>query len=81
LQGVSDPDVLGKAADEGRVLLTHDHRTMPHHFADFISQRQSSGVFIIRQRIEIAAAIDELRLIWSAYEGTEWTNLIFYLPL
>jgi hypothetical protein len=33
LQGVSDPDVLGKAADEGRVLVTHDHRTMPRHFA------------------------------------------------
>ena len=47
LQGVPDPGVLDKAADEGRVLVTHDHRTMPRHFAEFISQRQSPGVFII----------------------------------
>ena len=43
LQGVSDPDVLDKAADDGRVLVTHDHRTMPRHFAEFVSQRQSPG--------------------------------------
>jgi hypothetical protein len=74
LQGVSDPDVLGMAADEGRVLVTHDHRTMPRHFAQFISQCQSSGVFIIPQRIEIAAAIAELLLIWSASDSDEWTH-------
>ena len=38
LQGVPDPGVLVKAADEGRVLVTHDHRTMPRHFAEFISR-------------------------------------------
>ena len=81
LQGISDPDVLDKAADEGRVLVTHDHRTMPRHFAEFIAQRQSPGVFIIPQRIEIAAAIDELLLIWFASDRDEWTNLILYLPL
>jgi hypothetical protein len=72
LQGVPDPDVLNKAADEGRVLVTHDHRTMPRHFVEFISHRQSPGVFIIPQRIAIAAAIDELLLIWSASESEEW---------
>jgi predicted nuclease of predicted toxin-antitoxin system len=43
LQAVSDPDVLAMATDEGRVLVTQDHRTMPRHFAEFISQRQSPG--------------------------------------
>ena len=81
LQGVPDPDVLEKAAEEGRALLTHDHRTMPRHFADFISKRQSPGVFIIPQRLEIAAAIDELLLIWSASESEEWVGRILYLPL
>jgi hypothetical protein len=54
---------------------------MPRHFAEFISQHQSPGVFIVPQRIEIAAAIDELLLIWSASNSDEWTNLILYLPL
>jgi hypothetical protein len=84
LQGVSDPDVLGRAADEGRVLVTHDHRTMPRYFAEFISQRQSPGVFIIPQRIEIAAAIDELLLIWSALtamSGQTLFSICRYSPL
>jgi hypothetical protein len=81
LEGVPDPEVLARAADEGRVLVTHDQRTMPHHFADFISRRPSPGVFIIPQRIEIGAAIDELLSIWSASDAEEWTNLILYLPL
>ena len=81
LQGVPDPDVLEKAADEGRVLVTHDRRTMPHHFGEFIPHRQSPGVFILPQRVEIGAAIDELLLIWSASDSDEWTNRILYLPL
>ena len=81
LQGVPDPGVLDTAADEGRVLVPHDHRTMPRHFAEFISQRQSPGVFIVPQRLEIAAAIDELLLIWSASESEEWVDRILYLPL
>ena len=28
---VADPDVLAIAADDGRVLVTHDRRTMPGH--------------------------------------------------
>jgi hypothetical protein len=35
LTGQQDPDVLAVAAREGRVLLTHDVRTMPQHFASF----------------------------------------------
>jgi hypothetical protein len=80
-QGVPDPDVLKEAADEGRVLVTHDQRTMPYHFAEFIPNRQSPGVFIIPQQVEIGAAIDELLLIWSASDSNEWTNRILYLPL
>ena len=33
LDGMSDPDVLGIAASQGRILITHDFRTMPKHFA------------------------------------------------
>ena len=29
LDGMSDPDVLGIAASQGRILVTHDFRTMP----------------------------------------------------
>jgi predicted nuclease of predicted toxin-antitoxin system len=43
---LSDPEVLAFAAEEQRILVTHDLRTMPRHFADFIQRRNSSGVLI-----------------------------------
>jgi hypothetical protein len=81
LEGIPDRDVLGKAANEDRVLVTHDRRTMPSHFGEFIAHRHSPGVLIISQRVEIGAAIEELLLIWSASDSEEWTNRILYLPL
>lgn len=81
LSGMPDPEVLARAADEGRVIVTHDRRTMPHHFADFIQRRESPGVIIISQRVSVRRAIDELTLIWEASESAEWSNLIVELPL
>lgn len=81
LEGAPDPAVLQRAADGGRILLTHDHRTMPQHFADYISRRPSPGVFIIPQHLNVLVAIDELLLIWSASESEEWIDRILYLPI
>jgi predicted nuclease of predicted toxin-antitoxin system len=41
LSGIADAEVLARAAADGRVLVTHDRRTMPRHFARFIAQRSS----------------------------------------
>ena len=81
LSGRPDPDVLAIAAREGRILLTHDHKTMPRHFADFISRTSSPGVFVIPQNVPVVDAIEELVMIWVASEADEWTNRICYLPL
>jgi hypothetical protein len=81
LRGVPDHEVLALAAGERRILVSHDRRTMPGHFAEFIRQHTSPGVFIIAQRVSIRAAIEELLLIWSASDSDEWTNLIVELPL
>lgn len=37
LRGVPDAQVLAVAAQEGRMLLSHDYRTMPKYFGDFIA--------------------------------------------
>ncbi len=37
LPGLNDADVLALAARSGRLLATHDRRTMPRHFAEFIA--------------------------------------------
>jgi uncharacterized protein DUF5615 len=81
LIGMSDPAVLKFAASEGRVLVSHDRRTMPAHFANFILQTVSPGVLIVSQHLPVSTAAEELLLIWVASEADEWTNQIASLPL
>ena len=54
---LSDPDILSVAANDGRILITHDRRTMPIHFGTFIQTKISPGVFIIQQETEIVRII------------------------
>jgi predicted nuclease of predicted toxin-antitoxin system len=81
LHGLPDEEVLAYAAQETRILVTHDRRTMPAHFANFIVNQTSPGAFIISQKTSVRDAIEELLLLWSASEQEEWENLIVDLPL
>jgi uncharacterized protein DUF5615 len=76
LQGLPDAQVLAYAAREGRSLVTHDRRTMPVHFGEFIQTQNSPGVFLIPQKISIKRAIDELILTWVASDAEEYINSI-----
>lgn len=81
LSGLSDPEVLEIASSDGRVLVTHDQKTMPVHFGEFIAKHSSPGVLVVPQHISVSSAIEELILIWSITELDEWINRICYLPL
>jgi predicted nuclease of predicted toxin-antitoxin system len=81
LTGLSDPEVLALAARDGRVLVTHDQKTMPRHFAAFIATATSPGVLIIPQRLPVATVVEDLLLIWSTMDAEEWRNTIRFLPL
>jgi uncharacterized protein DUF5615 len=81
LVGLRGPEVLALAAHVGRVLVTHDRKTMPKHFAEFIEHTTSSGVIVIPQRLPVRAAIEDLLLIWTASKAEEWHNRIQVLPL
>ena len=81
LRGLSDPDVLAIAASQGRILVTHDQRTMPRHFGKLIENRSSLGVLVISQNVEVSVAIEELILIWAASGPEEYIDLIQTLPL
>jgi hypothetical protein len=81
LKGRSDGEVLERAAQDGWILVTHDRRTMPHHFADFITRRNSPGVLILSQKTDLDTAIEELILIWTATEAEDWLNIICPIPL
>lgn len=81
LAHLPDPEVLTLAAQENRVLVTHDRRTMPIHFGSFIESHQSPGLIVVSQKEDISVVIDDLILIWSASEAEEYVNIILTVPL
>jgi hypothetical protein len=57
LRGTNDPEVLALAAEQHRVLVSHDVGTMPAHFRVFRSAgKRSAGVFLVPQSLDIGTA-------------------------
>jgi hypothetical protein len=80
LEGVDDPQALALAAREGRVLVSHDRKTMPNHFADFITQHTSPGLILISQSFPMSRAVEELLLIWEASDADDYINRVISIP-
>jgi hypothetical protein len=80
LDGIPDPEVLAFAADEGRILISHDFQTMPMHFRQFTQGRRSPGVLLVRQDLPVGEAIETLLLVWRASEADEWVNRLCLVP-
>jgi predicted nuclease of predicted toxin-antitoxin system len=76
-----DLTVLNIAAGESRILVSHDLRTMPQHFRQFMARRDSPGVILIPPKLSLSVAIEDLVTIWLASEAEEWVNQSRYLPL
>ena len=81
LAGLSDMEVLAFASEQERILVTHDSKTMPRHFGDFVNRARSAGVVIVPQSLPISRAADDLLLIASATNPDEWINRIMFLPI
>lgn len=81
LEGKKDPEVLAIAAQEDRILVTHDRKTMPAEFGNFIASQTSSGVVIVSQSVSINEAIEAIIIIWEASTPEEWVNQIMSIPL
>ena len=77
-----DPTVLGAAAFENRVLLSHDISTMSTHFDElYASGEPVPGVMIVPTSLSIKAAIDEIILVASCTLEGELQGQFWYLPL
>lgn len=82
LSGADDPKVLAWAAQEGRIVLTHDVATMTTFAYQRIQAELSMpGLFEVSRRVPVGLAIEEIILIaeWSI-EG-EWEGQVRFLPL
>ena len=77
-----DPELLAWAAEAGRVLVTHDRRTMPAQAARRLAGgNHIAGVIVVSRRIPISIAIDELEIAVMCSEPEEWHNLVRHIPL
>ncbi len=78
---MTDAEVLAMAAEGQRVLVSHDAGTMPAQFRAFRKTgKNSSGVFLVPQSLDVATAIDELLLVFLASEASDWENRSEWLP-
>lgn len=82
LRSKDDASVLGWAANEGRVLLTHDVTTMRAHAYGRISAGlQMPGVFEVSQDLPIGVAIEEILILAECSLDGEWEGQVRFLPL
>jgi len=82
LGGASDPTVLEWAAQEGRIILTHDKKT----FVPFANDRVAAGlampgVCMVRATAPVGTAIEDILLLVETTSAEEWYGQVRYVPL
>ena len=78
--GTPDGQVLRLAADEGRVLVSRDRRTMSTHFWTFVRENESPGLILVQDGVPIGEAIKRLRMVWTIWSAEEMVNQVRWLP-
>ena len=79
--GIDDITLLAFAAQEHRILLTHDEHTMPGHFTAFLQDgNHSPGVFLFHDDEPMQSVIDFLNVTWGASEPEEWIDMLVHCP-
>ena len=82
LSGADDPTVLEWAAQEGRVLLTHDVSTITRYAYERAQAGQPMpGVFEVSRAVPIGRAIEDILLLAECSLDDEWEGQVRYLPL
>lgn len=78
-----DPVILAWAAQEARILLTHDFRTMPLHVSELLANEQTiAGAIIVPQSMPIGEAIQDILFIAENVSPELLKErVIIYLPL
>src|SRR5438874_13102276 len=82
LAGADDPDILAWAAENNRIVLTHDRATMADYAYERVAAREGMpGVFILNDRFPVGQAIQEILLMVGCSEQAEWSGRAGHRPL
>ncbi len=82
LSGADDPTILEWAAQERRILLTHDVSTITKYAYERVRAGLAmSGVFEVNRDIAIGHVIEDILLLVEYSLDGEWEGQVHYLPL
>jgi hypothetical protein len=82
LSEADDPAILEWAAQNARVLLTHDVATMTRYAYDRVREgKPMPGVFEVSRKVPVGVAIEEIVLLAECSLEGEWEGQVRYLPL
>ena len=82
LSRTEDVIILEWAAQNDRIVVTHDLRTMPDFaYARIAKQQKMPGLIVMRPDIRVGIAIDDILLIAECLTPQELANGIIRLPL
>lgn len=82
LAGSPDPDVLEWAAQENRILQTHDLNTIPKFAYERVGAgKRMPGVIAVNNSVPIRTAIEDILLLAITSDKKDWEGQVIYLPL
>ena len=82
LRGASDSAVLEFAANEKRLVVTHDVSTMPAHVVQRLQAGETvPGLIEVRQSTASRLIIEDLLLLAECSREGEWDGQVLFLPL
>ena len=74
--------LLAWAAEQGRVLLTHDVATITAFAYERVrAGKPMPGVFEVARTVALRSAIDDILLLATCSVDGEWEGQVRYLPL
>jgi predicted nuclease of predicted toxin-antitoxin system len=80
IYGKSDDDVLAWAAQEDRILLSHDYRTIPKAaYSRIMSSQPMPGVIMCPDTTPVGETIEYLVTLIGASDPVEYVNRVLYL--
>ncbi len=82
LDGAPDPRVLAWAAEEGRLVLSHDVNTLIGHANDRTRSGQSMpGLVEVPRWMPVGQAVGDILILADCSREGEWEGQILFLPL
>lgn len=82
LAGAPDEEILAWAAENGRVVLTHDRRTMVGLAYERVAAGlRMPGVCVVRTDIGIGPAIEDIELLLGTHSEDDWRNRILFVSV